>query len=270
MEQELQNGAGNAEVQVEGAVDELEMAGAAVHEPLQCRQEGLKREGPDRDVEGRKAEFTGERAAAGRLDVKDAVGQVLVGVFLVGEGDLVKGGQGRGQDVRGALAVEQVTGEPWERQVGLATDDVVGPLRKGLLFGFVAHLGSAKDDLDGGPEGFKELHNLGGQGGVPDVDADADDAGPVFEDGLHNVHGPAVQVELQQDGAVAQIPQVGLQIAQTEGRVNVLGVERGQDDVRHAAFKLAQGRPGCDFGFVGDRGGVYLRVRCRRGWLALV
>lgn len=234
-EEEFEDGACDVDVQVEGAIDEFEVARAAVQEALEGGQERFQREGADGDVEGGQAEFAGERAAAGGFDVEDAVGEVLVGVFVVGEVELVEGGQRGLEDAAGrVLALEEAAGQLGEGQVGFAADDVVGDLGDGLGFGFVTDLGSAQDDLELGSEAFEEADDLGGGRGVPDVDAEADDAGLVLEDGLDDVHGSSVEVEFEQDGVRAQIPEVGHQIAQSEGRVDVFGVERGQDDVRHA------------------------------------
>jgi hypothetical protein len=85
LQEEFQNGLGNVEVQVEGAVDELELAEAAIQKRLHGGEEVVDRHVPHRHVERRQAELALERAAPRGLDVDDAVGEVVVGVEVVGQ-----------------------------------------------------------------------------------------------------------------------------------------------------------------------------------------
>src|SRR4051794_424395 len=87
VEEELQDGLGDREVQVERAVDELELAEAAVEERPHRGEEIVQRHVAHGDVEGRQAKLTLERAPPRGLNVNDAVGEVVVGVEGVGESD---------------------------------------------------------------------------------------------------------------------------------------------------------------------------------------
>ena len=109
LEKEFENGAADIDVQVEGAVDELELFHTALEEAFesgeQLRQGGL----PDGNVQGGEAEFAGKGAAARGLDVNDAMGDVLSGIEVVGEGEPREIGEVSRNDFgRGSLAGEQL------------------------------------------------------------------------------------------------------------------------------------------------------------------
>ena len=97
-EEEFEDGPAGGDVEIERAVNELELLHAAVEEPLHFAEEFVQRNLPDGDVERRQAELAGERTAARRLDVNDAMREVVVGVKVVGQGDLGKVGQFGGND----------------------------------------------------------------------------------------------------------------------------------------------------------------------------
>ena len=98
LEEEFEDGLADGDVEVERAVNELELFHAAIEQPLQLLEQGGQGNLPHRDVERRQAEFAGERAAARRLDVDDAVRDVVVGVKVVGQGELGKVRQFGGND----------------------------------------------------------------------------------------------------------------------------------------------------------------------------
>jgi hypothetical protein len=105
-EKELKDASGDDGMKVEGAVDELELADAAVEELLEGIEEGSEGELTDGDVEGRQAEFAGEGTAAGGFDVNDPVGAIGVVVEGVGQGDAGGIGDGSVEDARGDFAKE--------------------------------------------------------------------------------------------------------------------------------------------------------------------
>ena len=85
VEEELEDGFGGIQIQIEGAVHELEAIEAAVEELLHLSKERIERNVADGDIERGETEFTFERAAARGLDVDDAMGEIVVGVEGVGE-----------------------------------------------------------------------------------------------------------------------------------------------------------------------------------------
>lgn len=72
-------------IQVEGAIDKLELQDAAGQQPLQRRQKRLQRKLPDGHIDRGLAEFTGEWAAARGLK-----GDVPIVIPFAGQGDLVQ------------------------------------------------------------------------------------------------------------------------------------------------------------------------------------
>lgn len=99
--EEAEDGAADLEVQVEGAVDELEVARPAIEQALHGVEEAVEGERPDGNLEGRQAELAGERTAAGGFDVEDPVGEVGVGVLVVRQCHLREVGQRGVEDVGG-------------------------------------------------------------------------------------------------------------------------------------------------------------------------
>ena len=101
----------------------------------------------------------------------------------------------------------------------------------------MADLGPAQHQLDVRPQRLEQPHHLRRLDHVPDVNAQADDAGVERQQVLHDLRGPLPDDELAQGRlrpqARATMPvHVGQQAAQTERGVNELGVERGQHDGR--------------------------------------
>ncbi len=195
---------------------------------------------PHGDVQGREAELARERAAARGLDVDDAVRDVLVVVEIVRQRQVGEFGQRGGNDLRGgAFAGEQLTAEAGEGQVRLAGDDVVGQLRDGLGLGFVADLRPAEDDREVRAEAFEGGDKLGCGRDVPDVNAEADDLRVPRQERFGDVDGSLVDIEFDNGGGVAQRAEVGEQVAQPEGGVDILRVERRQDDISHRAAQVS-------------------------------
>ena len=77
-----------SDVEIERAVNELELFHAAIQQPLQLFEQGGQGNLPHRNVERRQAKLARERTAARRLDVDDAVRDVVVGVEVVRQDDL--------------------------------------------------------------------------------------------------------------------------------------------------------------------------------------
>src|SRR5882672_2447579 len=94
-EKKLQQGFADGEVEIEGPIHELEMFHAAIKQALQFLEEFRQRRLPDWNVEGRKAELAGERAASRCLDINDPMGNVPLAIKLVRQSQLAELRQGR-------------------------------------------------------------------------------------------------------------------------------------------------------------------------------
>src|SRR5205823_1264445 len=86
---ELKNCLADVEVQVEGAVNKLELLHPAVEQPLESIQERGKGELPHRNVQRRETEFAAKRTASRRFHVDYPVGHVFVRVKGVRQSDVV-------------------------------------------------------------------------------------------------------------------------------------------------------------------------------------
>jgi len=126
-QEKVQDGIGELHIEIEGAVDELEVARPALPELFKLSQKGVELEVADLLVDGREAELAQERAAAGGFDVDVAVGDIAVTVVVVWEADLFEVGHDRGNELlfRGT-AVKDLTAEPVEGDIAFALDDIVG------------------------------------------------------------------------------------------------------------------------------------------------
>ncbi len=112
VEEEVQERLAGLEIEVEGAVDELEMPEALIEEVLELMKQGVEGEGADGGVEGGQAELAGIRAAAGSFDIDDAVLDVLGGVEVVGEGEVGRAGELSDLDfLRGWFVVQELLAE---------------------------------------------------------------------------------------------------------------------------------------------------------------
>ena len=87
LEEEGENFDGAGDVEVEGAIAEFELAGAAGEKLVEGGEQGGHGEEADGGVVGGDAVVASHGAAAGGFDVEEAVGEIGVGVFGVGEVD---------------------------------------------------------------------------------------------------------------------------------------------------------------------------------------
>ncbi len=235
LQEELEDRDARLDVEVERAVDELEVRQPAVVEPLHARQEVGERRFAHAFVERRQAELARERAAARRLDVDDAVRDVDVVVLRIRIRELFEVRR-RGVDHARlwAFAAEELLAEFREHEVAFAAHDVVRVAAHRLRVGFVAHLGAAEHDDDFGSDRLEHRDQLRRRLRVPDVDAEADDARRLREDLLGDVGGPVLDVELDDRAVLAQVAEVGAEATQPEGCVDPLRVQCGEDDGGHA------------------------------------
>ena len=83
VEEELEDGGAGFQIEVECAVNEFELAVAAVEKTLHGSEKSVERELTDRFVEGGETELTFVRTTARGFDVNDAMREVVVGVKIV-------------------------------------------------------------------------------------------------------------------------------------------------------------------------------------------
>lgn len=247
--EEAEDGSAGGEVEVEGAIDEFEMTGAALEESVHGGEEGFEGKGADGEVEGGQAKLAGEGASAGGLHVEDAMGEVVIGIELVGEGEFCEVGEGRGDDAwkgwgggggRGCGG-EQGAAQVGEGQVGFAGEGMIGEGDNFLVFGFVADLRASEDDDEIGLEAFEEGDELEGGLDVPNIDAEANDTGLLGEDRFGDVDGVLLKIELEEGGAGLKFGEVGVEVSQAEGGMDIAGIEGGQDDLGHGRGRGAMG-----------------------------
>jgi len=94
----------------------------------------------------------------------------------------------------------------------------------------VRYFGSAEDDGDFGAQAADDADDLLGDSGVPDVDAEAEDAGWGLDQLGGDFEGGLLEVELADGGAGAEFAEVGGEAAEAEGRVGVAGVDGSEED----------------------------------------
>ena len=224
---------GAGDVEVEGAVAELELAGAAGEEAVECGEERGEGEEADGRIDGGDAIVAAHGAAAGRFDVEGAVGEVGVGIFVVGELDEGKVGERRGNgpgEVRaraGRRREKDVAAEGGEGEVPFAEEEEVGVGRGGA-----GDFGAAEDDEQIGEARAEQGEKSGDEGGVPDVDAEAEDAGIKGGDGLGDFGGGLLDGEFGEGGLGAEDAHIGEEAAGAEGGVAVARVDGGEEDGR--------------------------------------
>jgi hypothetical protein len=213
-EEESEDGAAGFDVQIERAINELERFDATREESFEGREEAGKRKGANCGVEGREAELAREGAAAGGFDIDDAMGDVVVGVEVVRQAELVQVRQGRVDEFgAGALMIEEVMAEAWESKVGFAGDDVIGELNDGLVRGFMGDFGAAEDDEETWAKPFKECDEFGGGCDVPDVDAEAKDERICLEDAFGDIERALLEIELDELGTGLEGTEVSEEVA---------------------------------------------------------
>lgn len=244
-EEELEDCLAGGQVQVEGAINEFELIGAAVEESLHRGQERFEREGPDRNIDGGEAEFAGKGATPGGLDIKQAVLEIGIGVMLVGRLDLGQVGQGGTDDLwKGIGGVSRGGEEPpadvGEFEVGFTGDDVGCECGEWVGFGVMADLGSAENDADLRVQASEELEDLGGLLDVPDIDAESDDAGLVLEQTRHDIQWALLKIKFEEDGSGLELPEIGVEVSKPEGGVDELGVEGGENEIGHGTLEWCQ------------------------------
>ena len=98
---------------------------------------------------------------------------------------------------------------------------------------FIRDFRPTEDDDQVWADAFEQGDDLRRLLHIPNIDAETDDAWLVRENGLHDLQRLLVDDELGYAGAILKLPQVRHEVAKAEGGVDVFGVERGEDDVRH-------------------------------------
>src|SRR5688500_5569397 len=187
-ETEFQDRAAGVQIKVESAIDEFEMLHAATEESFKRPEELSGIESTHRNVERREAEFARKRADTRRFDVADAIGDVGVRIKVVRKRELREDGKFR----RNNFTLRRRHGEDGAAgcgkfQIRFAGDDVIGSSADRLGFRFEADFGPAEDNGDFGRDALEDMDHFGGERGVPDVNAQADNARPAGEQDFRDV-----------------------------------------------------------------------------------
>ena len=154
--------------------------------------------------------------------------QVIRRIKFIGQRQVRKIRRFRRNDFRPRVrAAQQPGADLREFQVRLARDDMVRELHDGLGFRLVTDLRSAKDDFDLGPHPPDHGQHFRRGFHVPDIYAQADDFRVLRQQRLGDVQRPLVDVKFRQRGTTPERPEVGHEIAQPKGRMDILRVERG-------------------------------------------
>ena len=105
--------------------------------------------------------------------------------------------------------------------------DIAGVLGDGGQISCTNDLGSAEDDGEIGAELTHYPRYLFKGVLIPDIDPQSDDGGIPGEDRLGHIHWPLIDGEFNNFSGGREFAQVGLEIAQTEGGVDVARVSGG-------------------------------------------
>src|SRR6185295_8710189 len=234
--EEMQNRAADFEIQVERAIHKLELFDASVQQFLEAFEERGEGDLPHRDVQRRQAELAREWATARRLNVDDAMRDVLVRIKIVRQRDFFQVRQfGMNDFLWWRVARQQPAANISERQISLASDHVVRAPHNLLLIDFKTHLGSAEDDRDVGSDALQSRNDLRSLRNIPDVNSEADDLRLLGDQHFNQIQRSLIDVEFDQTGAGLQFSEIRQQISEAKRGVRVSGVQRRQHNVRHGA-----------------------------------
>ena len=128
------------------------------------------------------------------------MGQIGVGVELVRQGHRGGVGQATVHELRRRLSAQQALTKRSKRVFALTGNHMVRLRKQGLIVPFVADFRAAEHDDQVGSERLEQQHDGQRFGGVPDVDAEADDARLCSDNGERDVERPLADGELG-DGA---------------------------------------------------------------------
>ena len=97
-EKELQNPPADTRIEIERAINKLELSATPVEQRLHLGNKRLQRKLPHGNIEGREAELAFVGTAARRLDIHDAMGQILVRVKRIRKRQIGRSGNTCGND----------------------------------------------------------------------------------------------------------------------------------------------------------------------------
>jgi hypothetical protein len=242
LEEEFEDRAARREVQVEGPIDELELRRPARQQAIERGEEWLDRECAHRNVERRKTELAGERTAARGFDVKNAMRQVVVGIKLVRQGEPLKRRQVAAMIFGTSAPASNARQVSANCKSAFTRDHVIRQADDLLLLDFVTDFRPSEHDAHIRPQAFQKRDHLGRRRDIPNIDSESDHAWLARQNRLDDFERSLVDVELRDLRPRAQLAEIREQIAQSKRRVDVAGVERGEEDFRHAH----EGRSRCE------------------------
>src|SRR5438445_12550648 len=129
IQEKLQQSSAGIEIQIEGAIDELELPYPSFQKPFQLCEKRFQRDLPHRNIQRGQAKLATEWTAARGLNVNNAVRDVFVIVNIVGQDELVELRQlGWNDFCARRIAREQLTENLRELQIRFAGDDIISKL----------------------------------------------------------------------------------------------------------------------------------------------
>ena len=112
-------------------------------------------------------------------------------------------------------------------QISFTSDDMVGELNDGLVFGFVTDFRATQNDFNIRPKTFDGGDDFRRRGDIPNINAEADDFWLAGQQHFRDVERPLVDVKLDEGGTGPQITEISQQITQPERGMDVFRVEGG-------------------------------------------
>ena len=163
-------------LEVEGAVDEPESPCTAPMQLCQLLENPVELERPGGLVECRQTELALVGAASRGLDIEVAMGDVDLGVMLIGQHQRIEFGLNAGDHFhQRPRSLEQLARQHGKAEVGRAGDHMVGHLHDRLFLHLVADFRAADHDPDLGCRLAQPCNQLGRSLDIPDIHPEADE-----------------------------------------------------------------------------------------------
>jgi len=134
------------------------------------------------------------------------------------------------------LTCQQFATKRRKAEISRAGYQIIGLLHDALLLPFMTHLRAANHQNDFRFDGFEQGDQPGTLFTIPDIDTQPDNAGIAGQQPLRDIDRPGFKSELVDFCLSLVFSHIGKQAAQSETGVNVAGIDRGKDNLRHIEF----------------------------------
>ena len=118
-----------------------------------------------------------------------------------------------------------------------------------LVFRFIADLRSAQNDNHRGLNPLYRGDDFSSGRDIPDVHPEPDNPRLPGEELLSNIDGPLINIEFDHRRTGSKCSKIRHQISQPKRRMNVLGIQSGQNNLSHRKLKsnrgVDPGKSGC-------------------------